>query len=140
MTTNVGLWIDHRKAVLVFLSDSGSEELKCIESNVEKRVRSASGSRSKSPDGPQQVAPDNAIDRKFAQHLNQYYKEVIACLGEADSVLIIGPGEAKLELQKQIKSKTIMARIAAVEKSDKLTEPQLKARFRKFFQAPEMKK
>jgi len=35
MKTNVGVWIDHRKAVIVEISDTG-EETKVIESNVEK--------------------------------------------------------------------------------------------------------
>ena len=38
MTTQVGLWIDHRKAVIVTLSDEG-DATTLVESNVERHVR-----------------------------------------------------------------------------------------------------
>ena len=34
--------------------------------------------------------------------LANYYNEVIACIGDAETILIFGPGEAKDELQKRI--------------------------------------
>ncbi len=132
MANNVGLWIDHRKAVLVFISESG-EELKRIESNVEKHVRSTGGSRSSTPYGPQDVAAGDVRERKLAQHLNAYYREVIKCLRDADSILLLGPGEAKGEFQKQIKSKKLRERIVGVETADKLTDRQLMAKVREHF-------
>ncbi len=71
MTTNVVLWIDHRKAVLNFLTYFG-EELKGIESNVKRRVPTEGGSRSTSREGPHDVAPDNMLVRKYSQHLNVF--------------------------------------------------------------------
>ena len=38
MKKDIGLWIDHRKAVVVIVSDEG-EEVKEITSNMEKHVR-----------------------------------------------------------------------------------------------------
>lgn len=134
MAKNAGLWIDHRKAVIVFISDSG-EELKRIESNVEKHVRSTGGSRSSTPYGPQDVAAGDVQERKLAQHLNAYYKQVIECLRDSTSILVLGPGEAKGEFQKQIKSKELRQRIVAVETADKMTDPQLKAKVRQYFHA-----
>lgn len=37
MKRKAGLWIDHRKAVIVFLSGR-EEEIKVIKSNVEKQI------------------------------------------------------------------------------------------------------
>ena len=45
MKRAAGLWIDHRKAVVVFISDDG-EESKEIESDMEKHTRFSGGSRS----------------------------------------------------------------------------------------------
>lgn len=132
-TKNVGLWIDHRKAIIVSVSKSG-ENVQTIESGVEKHLRSASGSRHKDSDGPQNSGPDDASDRKFTQHLNTFYKEVIDAIKDADAVLILGPGEAKLELKKQINSKMLLARVSAVETADKMTDRQLSAKVRNFFQ------
>jgi hypothetical protein len=38
MKKQVGLWIDHRRAVIVFVTEAG-EEIKKITSNMEKHVR-----------------------------------------------------------------------------------------------------
>ena len=45
MKRAAGLWIDHRKALIVFISDDG-EESKEIESDMEKHTRFSGGSRS----------------------------------------------------------------------------------------------
>ncbi len=133
MKKNVGVWIDHRKAVVVTLTETG-EELTIIESGAEKHVHSASGSRGNNSAAPQRVAPEDTLERKFTQHLNDYYTEVIECLSGAKSILIFGPGEAKLEFKKQIKNKDMQDKIAAVEAADKMTDPQAKKHVRDFFQ------
>jgi hypothetical protein len=46
MKTIVGLWIDHRKAVIVAVSDK-KEETKVIESNVEKQPGKFAGVHSR---------------------------------------------------------------------------------------------
>jgi hypothetical protein len=134
MPINAGLWIDHREAKIVFLTESG-QKVETIESGVEKPARSAGGSRSSTPYGPQDVAAGDVKDRKFQQQLNRYYKEVIEFLGKADKVFIMGPGEAKGELQKQIKSKTFRQRIDGVETADKMTDRQIVAKVKKYFGA-----
>ena len=68
MNMEVGLWIDHREAVIVILID-GHEQMVVIESNMEKHVRPAGGSRSKSPYGPQDVMKEDSRERKFKLHL-----------------------------------------------------------------------
>ena len=45
MKTTVGLWIDHRKAVIAVISEDGEETLE-IQSNVEKQPGRAAGVRS----------------------------------------------------------------------------------------------
>lgn len=50
MKREVGLWIDHRKTVLVSIT-AGYEETKVIESNMEKHVRFSAGSSSGSSHG-----------------------------------------------------------------------------------------
>ncbi len=96
MKRKVGLWIDHRKAVIVLVTDEG-EETRLIESNMEKHVRFASGS---SEDG----SAESTRDRQFASHLDGYYDKVIACIRDAESILIFGPGEAKGELEKRLEN------------------------------------
>ena len=134
MTINAGLWIDHRKAAIVFLTAAG-EEFKTVESGVEKHVRSTGGSRSSAPNGPQDVAAGDVQERRFTQHLNRYYQEVIESLSGADAIFLMGPGEAKGEFQKRIKSKEFGRRIVGVETVDKMTDRQIAAKIREHFAA-----
>jgi len=48
MKRKLGLWIDHSKAVIVFLAGE-EEEIKLVRSNVEKQIRRSAASRSGGP-------------------------------------------------------------------------------------------
>lgn len=132
MSLNVGVWIDHQKAIVVSCSES-RDEITQIDSNIEKQVRSASGSRAKHADNPQRIAPEDTLERKFRQHLRDFYTRVIEHFNVANAIMIMGPGEARMELKKQVRSKDVLAKIVAVEPADKMTPPQVKARVREFF-------
>lgn len=127
MTKEVGLWIDHRKAVIVIVSDAG-EEVKEITSHMEKHVR-FSGAASENG------ASEDVRDRQFENHLNSYYDTVIAVLQGADSIQIFGPGEAKGELEKRLEHKELGGRIEIdnVETVDKMTDRQIAAKVRERF-------
>ncbi len=127
MKREVGLWLDHRKAVIVIVTDEG-EETKIIESNMEKHVRFSSDS-SESGQG------EDVRDRQFMNHLNSYYDDVIACIGDAKSIQIFGPGEAKGELEKRLESEEFKGRIVGIETVDKMTDRQIAAKVREHFQA-----
>jgi hypothetical protein len=129
MRTKVGLWIDHRKAVIVVVTDKG-EETKLIISKVEKQLRRSGGSPLKGPYEAQQVPADDSREREFTGHLNIYYDAVIACIRDAESVLIFGPGEAKGELAKRLEGKELSGRIIAIETVDKMTDRQIAAKVR----------
>jgi len=133
MKTTVGLWIDHRKAVIVAVTDKG-EETRLIISKVEKQPGRFAGIRSKTPYESQQVPADDSRERKFTGHLNIYYDAVIACIRDAESILIFGPGEAKGELQKRIERNKLSGRIVGIETIDKMTDRQIAAKVRQYFQ------
>ena len=133
MKTTVGLWIDHKKAVIVVVTDE-EEETKLIISRVEKQLGRPDGIRSTTPYESQQVPADGSRERKFTAHLNIYYEAVIACIRDAESILIFGPGEAKGELQKRIKKHRLAGRIVGIETVDKMTDRQIAAKVREYFQ------
>ena len=72
-------------------------------------------------------------DNKFSGHLNKYYDEVITCIGDAESILIFGPGEAKGELEKRLERKGLSGRIVGIEAVDKMTDRQIAAKVRQRF-------
>ncbi|MEK6335553.1 MAG: hypothetical protein AABM67_11435 [Acidobacteriota bacterium] len=121
MTTGVGLWIDHRKAVIVFVAGRETE-IKLISSNIEKQQRPG-------------VSPpaDDIRQREMSEHLNTYYDEVVSCIRNAKSILILGPGEAKGELKKRLEKESLSGRIVGIQTSDKMTDPQIMALVRRYF-------
>jgi len=123
MKKQIGLWIDHRKAVIVIVTEEG-EELKKITSNIEKHVRFTGGNASE--DG----STEDVRDRQYGNHLNSYYDEVIAVIRGADSIQIFGPGEAKGELEKRLEREGLKAHIFAIETVDKMTDRQISAKVR----------
>ena len=132
MNTQVGIWIDHRKAVIVLLSAKGEETLE-IASHIEKHPGRNEGGQPTEPYEAQLVKADDSRERKFAGQLDQYYAEVTAAFGGAESILIFGPGEAKGELKQHLEHAKLGESIVAVETADKMTDRQIAAKVRDFF-------
>jgi hypothetical protein len=132
MKSTVGVWIDHRKAVIVVVTDKG-EETKLIISKVEKQRRRSGDSPLKGPYEAQQVPLEDSRQREFTGHLNIYYDAVIACIRDAEAILIFGPGEAKGELKKRLVKNRLGGRIDGVETVDKMTDRQIASKVRKHF-------
>ena len=132
MGAKVGLWIDHRKAIIVAVTDKG-EEIGLIISKAEKQRRRSGDSPLKGPYEPMQVPADDSRQKTFTGHLNIYYNAVIAGIRDAESILIFGPGEAKGELKKRIERNNLSGRIVGIETVDKMTDRQIAAKVRQYF-------
>jgi hypothetical protein len=134
MRTQLGLWIDHKKATIVTVTAQG-EAISEVLSDVEKQLRRSGDSPLKGSYEALQVPADDSRQRALTGELNNYYDEVIGQIRDADSILIVGPGAAKHELQKRLEDNRLGARIVGVETVDNLTDPQLAAKVRQYFAA-----
>jgi histidinol phosphatase-like PHP family hydrolase len=124
MKTGTGLWIDHSTAFIVSTDDNG-EQTKRIESEMEKHIRFSGGA---------QIDTEEDIrDRRFTNQLNKYYDEVIASIHNTNSVLVFGPGEAKVEFKKRLETKKIKNCLVDIETVDKMTDNQITAKVREHF-------
>ena len=132
MSIKVGLWIDHKKAIIVAITDEG-EEIKLIISKVEKQLRRSGDSPLKGPYKSQQVPADSSRQRTFTGLLNIYYDAVIASIRDAESIMIFGPGDAKGELKTRLERNNIGGRIEDIETVDKMTDRQIAAKVREHF-------
>ena len=132
MKKKAGLWIDHRKAVIVIISDNEAH-IKLVISKVEKQPGRSGGARSKTKYEQQRFEADDSRQREFTGHLNVYYDAVIACIRDAEAILIFGPGEAKGELKHRLEKDKLGGRIAGVETVDKMTDSQIMSKVRKYF-------
>ena len=139
MKTAKGLWIDHRKAIVVTVSDKGEKTVQVL-SNVEKQLGRFNGKHSTSSFESGHVRADDRQQRGFTKHLKVFYNEVLSLIGTAQSVLIFGPGEGKGELKKLMEKNNRLDRVAAVETADKMTDRQIAARVRHYFIKSEVKK
>ena len=127
MNKRVGLWLDGDKAVIVSITDSG-EERKRITSDMEHYVRYSSAV-------PGDGSPENVRDRRFWNHLDEYYDNIIADIRDAKAIQIFGPGEAKYELKKRLERDGLSEYIVSMEETDKLTDHQIATKVQERFPA-----
>ena len=124
MNDEVGIWIDHKRAVIVSVS-AGRVTTTILTSEVGAHPR-----YSGQPDG----RGEKKYEERHGERLDQYYDEVVSQLGRPKALLIFGPGEAKLELKERLsRSKTLSGRTVDIETVDKLTDPQIVAKVKEHF-------
>jgi hypothetical protein len=133
MKSNVGLWIDHRKAVLVFISDNDVEN-RTITSNVERQPGRINGKRSLAQFERQLIVADDIQERKYDNSLEKFFAGIYKDIKDAESVFIFGPGEAKGELKKYMDRNGSGNIVAGIESVDKMTDHQIIAKVRNYFQ------
>jgi len=127
VTTRAGLWIDHRKAVIVTVSGE-EERTELVKSNADKHVHYSGGSGG--PRGSREGSGEDTRERHFEGQLDKYYEDVIVRIRDAEAILIFGPGEAKGELRTHLEHAGFGARIVGVEAVDKMTDRQIAAKVR----------
>jgi len=133
MKKNIGIWIDHKEAILVSI-EGGQTTVARIESNAESHFRPSGGWKAAGTSVAQSVSKEQKAEERRKHQYHKFYQDVIKVIGKADNIFIFGPGEAKLELSKEIKKlKGQPDRIAAVEASDRLTENQIVAKVKSFY-------
>ena len=134
MKGRVGIWIDHRKAVIVSAS-ANRVTVETLESTVGPHSRySGRAGSTMSEGGPQDEGGEKRYEERYREHLDQYYDQVIGQLGQPEALLILGPGEAKLQLEERLRhSKALSKCIVQVETTDKLTDPQIVAKVKEHY-------
>jgi len=133
MNHKAGLWIDHRKAVIVSGS-AGPVTVTTVESNVGEHARYSSQAGYPTPNGPHEGGGEHAYEARFGHHLNRYFDQVIARLGQPESLLLFGPGEAKLQFRERLRHAKALANCAViVETTDKMTDPQIIAKMKEHY-------
>ena len=124
MSHDVGVWIDHKKAVIVSIA-AGHVTTRTLESDVGPHPHYS---------GTQEGGGEKKYEERHNLRLDQYYDEVISQLGQPDAVLLLGPGEAKLQLKDRLgRSKVSSKSIVTVESTDKLTNPEIVAKVKEHY-------
>jgi hypothetical protein len=129
------MWIDHRKAVIVVVSDAKEAVIE-IRSGVEKQLRPSRGPRFRTEYGAQEAPPDDRQENEFMGHLNIYFDRIVSCIRDAESIFVFGPGEAKDELKKRIARNRLRGNLVYVETAGQMTDRQIAAKVRQSFRLP----
>jgi hypothetical protein len=125
MHGNTGIWIDHQDAFIVF---AGTADTTATGAEVDKHIKFAG--HGSSHEGSSQ----DHRERHLASQRGKFYDEVIDQVADAESILLLGPGEAKGELEKRLGAKGLGKRIVGVETTDKMTGHQIVAKVRQHYQ------
>ena len=121
----VGLWLDRKKAVIVSIVDN-VEARAIITSDMQNYVLH-------STIVPGDGSPENIRDRRFWNHLSEYYDKIMEHLRDAGEIQIFGPEDAKFELQKRLESEGLAEHIVSLEEAGSLTNVQIATKVRKRF-------
>jgi hypothetical protein len=124
MSYDVGMWIDHKKAVIVSIAD-GHVTTKTLESEVGPHSRYS---------GSEEGGGEKKYEVRHNLRLDHYSDEVISQIGQPDALLLFGPGEAKLQLKDRLGHSHAASQCdVAVESTDKLTDPQIVAKVKEHY-------
>ena len=131
-----GVWIDKKHATIVKLKD-GQETINKIESGIDGHVRIDGDGKQFTRMGNQYFDSEKTLEEREKHELKNYFNEVILSLGDVDSILIMGPAEAKLGLFKEVeKHKLLAAKVKSVETAAAMSENQFAATVRDYYNIP----
>jgi len=129
----LGIWLDKKTARLISLENE-KEVIDTIVSEVEDfRIHGGSGTKFKG--GPQDVVQDSKYLEREKHQLKAYFKEIASKMKDANAVVIFGPAQTKEKLHKELQEnyKDLNAKVKAVKTADNMTDNQVKALVRDFF-------
>lgn len=125
MNKRVGLWIDRNKAVIVSIANN-IEAKRIITSDMEHYVLYSTVV-------PGDGLPENIRDKRFWNHLGEYYDKIIAHIRDAAEIQIFGPDRAKYELETYLEREGLAGHIVSMEDADKLTDLEIAIKVQKRF-------
>lgn len=130
---NLGIWLDKKNARIISLENE-KEVMDTIVSEVEDyRIHGGSGTKFKG--GPQDVVQDSKYLEREKHQLKAYFKEITSKMKDAKAIVIFGPAQTKEKFRKELQEnyKELNVKVKAVKSADSMTDNQMKAFVRDFF-------
>lgn len=136
---NIGIWIDKREAKIVSI-EAGNERFDTIVSAIEE-FHPGGGSGTKQKGGPQDVVQDSKYLEREKHQLTTFFKQIIASITGADAIVIFGPAQVGEKLYNELvqKKSQLHHKALSLEKADNMTDNQVKAWVREFYNAGKSK-
>jgi len=128
MDKKVGIWINRNKAVIVSIANN-TEARRIITSDMEHYVLY-------SDVVPGDGSPENVRDRRFWNHLGEYYEKIVEHIRDANEIQIFGPEVAKYELQKHLEDDGLATLIVSIEEVEKMSDLDIATKVQQRFPIP----
>ena len=128
-----GIWLDMDKAHIVTLNDK-LESFITIVSNIE-HYQPHGGSGTQLKGGPQDVVQDSKYLEREKHQLKKYFNTVAKEVINTDALVIFGPAETNERFAKELQENysILSKKIKGIEKTDSMTNNQVKAWVRDYF-------
>ncbi len=126
MKKRIGVWLDRRKAIIVTLGENG-ETMQVVHSSLEAHGHPAVGT------GAQDIVDEDSVQRQSSVQLKKYYEDIVSNIKAADYIMLMGPGEARVELRNNLERRMMGEKVLAVEPAEKMTDREVAAKIRTFF-------
>lgn len=142
MKKQTGIWLDLRNAWIVDLPIEHDAEVAIlhITSEIEESA-AVGGTRSRTPWGPQGGDNQGHIEERRHHEEKHFFAEILKHLPPATEELVIfGPSEAKHGLENLLEKQHQKPHTIWVKPADKMTEHQIVAWVRDFFDRPAPRK
>ena len=134
MQNQIGVWIDLTKAVVVLL-DKNNHDVRTIPSLIEKKERIPGETKLFGRFGAQFLEFNKKKENRLANQIREYLKEVVKEIKGASEIVLFGPADMKTALEKFMRDdKTLAGKIKSVETTDSMTNNQIVAWVKKYYQ------
>ena len=128
-----GIWIDHTQAFV----------MKADEKDIVSTILVASDIDARNNPGSSEGHEHNTIANQSKQsarknnEMHHFARKIIAHIANPEAILIFGPSTAKIALKEALDKAPFNGKVLmTVQTADKMTENQLRAYVREFFELP----
>ncbi len=132
MHHQAGIWIDREHATVVLIDQEDVYVRSFAKGDAEPFPETRESRKAHDYTRNDFIAEDKR-ERKATNDRYHMYDAVMAFTKDADAIYLMGPGEAKLEFQQRLMEKRHGTLNITLETADKLSEGQLKAKVRLYF-------
>ncbi len=134
MHKRIGVWIDHSQAHLIALDNGSPPRVVTIASEIEHKHKAMPRTGRVAP-GHLSGSPIKRYEQRREEEKRRFYCQIVKALNGAKEIMVMGPGIAKGELQKEInRDGRLKELICSVQTADnKMTNAQLIAKVKNAF-------
>lgn len=119
------IWIDRKEAFILSISGDGRKCEK-IESDISGHERIPGEGKAYTRMGDTYMDDAKRKDNKKAHQTKAYFDQIMTKLQSADQIVLFGPAEMKLHLEKEIRThKELSDKLLGVEAAERMSKNQL---------------